>query len=185
MIILFFSLFLISMLSAGNDFVIKKKEGKRLSVTALKESLGASSRDALYSATTTLRRIGALQVRVSEQLESGSKKKGDENSIKIKSLQAVTFHLGKATDCLASLYDRFSSIIEQLLNNEKNFKKAKRLDLERACSCVGNINQKLTLCFKEACIVEDIDVYIQKEHRELKSALALLDNIDCLSREKA
>lgn len=172
---------------AEGEFVVQKKKEKKLaSASTLKEQLGSASRDALYSSSKVLRRIGGLQISLGKQIGAKPQKaENDQNQegegrLSAQEMRAVSRCLGKSTDTIASLYDYVSGIIERLINNEKCFKKAKRTELAQAVDCLNDVNEQLENCFAKNVVAHGCESAFQKDSVRLEKMIASMDTVSCL-----
>lgn len=160
--------------------VVQKKNIKLPSSAKLKEQLGEASRDMLFSTSATLRRMSNFQLLAAEHIELVQKKKLPVPGCKAQLLHRST---GKSIALLAQVYDRFSLLIEQLFNNEKNIKKAARQELFDAITCIKNTEQQLMLCFASPTKETVTDAYVQGESEKLQKTIALLDDLALLPKK--
>ena len=153
------------------EFVITPKvaQQKKMSAGAFKEQLGKVTKQAFDQTTVLVHGLGDLGCRLSG----------------IKSSVDCIFVVGTMQKDLASLQKKYSSIVEKLVENDKPFKKASKVNLKHANDVLAHAHQQLALCAQKVAQMrtelnkkETVSVsLLQKHAQRLQEQHALLSGL--------
>lgn len=120
--------------SAADQFVLSKPthQDKKLSKNELKESIGQEIRDAFNVSTNINKQSGLCQIAMS---------KVDETAYK--NIMPLQKTLGELSVELSAVQQKFSHLIERLVDNQKPFKKASHHSLEDAYHILQDVSHGL------------------------------------------
>lgn len=121
--------------SSDGQFVLPKQKTKKLSKNELKESVGQELRDAFTVTTNVAKSAGKCQVTMGQMHDVGEKIDSSMRSLQ------KTF--GSLHIELAQLQQKFSRLVECLIDDQKPFKHAGREQLQGALSVVQNVGKGL------------------------------------------
>ena len=162
----------------GPQLVISQKKKRLPSTSKLKEELGQVTRDTLFTANNLLRRLSSVHFLSAQLFEQQEELKRPLHF----SPQQLQRSFGQSTDSLAQLYERLSLLIEELLNNDKNIKKAKRQELFDAVTEIKKIDAELSTCFIQKESKALTNNYLAEETKKITSGLAVLNAIPLVPR---
>ncbi len=128
----------------AKQFVLPKQKVKKLSRNELKEAIGQEIRDAFTLSTNIAHGAGVCQVSLGGFEDFLHKKRStfiSEDAYL--SLSPLQKSLGAWHMEIAVLQQKFSQLIERLVDNQKPFKKASRVALDDAWVLMQNVKCKL------------------------------------------
>ena len=133
----------LTMLALGTEqFVLPKQKTKKLSKNELKESVGQEIRDAFMVTTNVVKCAGMCHVTMSTVQEVLYKKDGSMGTMP-QNIIPLQKTLGNVHIELAQLQQKFSQLIERLVDDQKPFKHASRDGLNAALNVVQEVQQGL------------------------------------------
>ena len=197
--------------SSQESFIIKRDSEKklsRLSKNALKEKIGESTKDAFNISTEFGKQMGQLQIgfsKVQDFLGSVGDDLGKEQSTEFKKNFRAFAQANKSVGSLhievAMLQQRFSKIIEDLVDNNRIFKKASRSDLQKAYKLIGVVEVDLKNCvekckslnikIKQSCVgnikkvveeVQNVSFVVSGQVSLARKNYKLMDEVSCLRK---
>jgi len=127
------------------DFIIKPVKTKKLSVNQLKENIGQATKNLFQTTTSMNKQLGTLHIDIAHAQGVFTSAKGHHLLMPavLQQSSQITKTFGVLQMELASLQNKFSGIIEKLVENQRPFKKASRTDLESALQIIENVNKEL------------------------------------------
>lgn len=177
-------------------FVIQPSENKskHYSRNELKESIGQVTKDAIHAVTYVGKHLGSVQTIVSDKY-LGDTQNNKNNNMLITELLSEQKNIGQVHIELANIMQKFSWIIEKLVEDQRPFKKASRGDLQETLRVLeaGQTqfkNQIIELTKLEESIKNNnsgqqgkltfVCSIIQKHIGVCKSLLVTMNNTKCL-----
>lgn len=110
----------------AEQFVLPQQKTKKLSKNELKESVGQEIRDAFMITTNVAKCAGMCQVAMGKEQEG-------------KNLSFLQKTFGNLHIELAQLQQKFSQLVERLIDDQKPFKHASRDKLNKALEVMQNV----------------------------------------------
>lgn len=130
---------------AGESFILPKQttKHKKLSKNEVKEALGQEIRDAFTVATTLVKQAGLCQVAACDVEDAVHTRDAVAFEQLYKPVGSLHKNLGALHVEIAAVQQRFTILIERLIDNQKPFKKASRDTLNAALDVVRDVHHTL------------------------------------------
>jgi len=133
-----------AMCAQTQDFIIKPVTTKKLSVNALKENIGQATKTLFQTTTLMNKNLGSLHIDIAQAQTTFTSTKNDKLvPAVLEQATKITKTFGMLQIEVASLQNKFSDIIEKLVENQAPFKKASRTDLEGALTIIQTVDKEL------------------------------------------
>jgi hypothetical protein len=158
-----------SVCNADDEFIIKpensSKKAKKQSKNELKEDIGQATKDAFNISSLLGTQLGNLQQTLASlQMALGAQTILTAQNFKefMEALGHTESESGKLQISLSNIQQRFSKIIEKLVDNRPPFKKAKPAELTEALNSVQKVyehlNAEITSCQKITQAIKNANV---------------------------
>ncbi len=176
-------------------FVIQPSENKskHYSRNELKESIGQATKDAIHAVTQAEKRIGSVQTVIAGKY-LGDALYNKNNNVLLSELLLEQKNIGQVQIELANIMQKFSWIIEKLVEDQRPFKRASRGDLQETLRVLesGHVlvkSQIVDLTRLEELVknnttqqnkLAQVSSVIQKHVGACRSLLVTMNNTKCL-----
>jgi len=141
------------------DFIIKPVKTKKLSINVLKENIGQATKTLFQTTTSMNKQLGSLHIDIAHAQDGFTQTNNHKLAPTVlASSSRISKTFGTLQIEVASLQNKYSDIIEKLVENQAPFKKASRTDLEDALRIIQTVDQTFG---KHATICKNMSVYIK------------------------
>ena len=146
-IVLSLLFFIPNLFSAPDEFIIKKDDQtkiNKMSSNTLKEHIGTVAKKSLDGAIELGQQLGVLHVACSSMSDSGKHLEKDLSK-KLQLSCELHRHAGQLQQHVARVQKKLSAALEKLIDDQKPFKKAGKIDLRATYVLLEDVQKELNV----------------------------------------